>query len=188
MKNQKAIEVREPSVSVNVEGFDMNTILGWTIDYDGEEATQGEPITVADKVVKQIVRNALNAPEYTSLKEKVTRIREEVIREEIRPIVREALQAPIRRTNYYGEATGPETTLSEIIMKEAKDAWTLPKDSYRSKVPFLVEIVRDEVQKAFKTLVTDEIQKVRVEVGSEISKVITGQVNSLVEKGILSKG
>jgi hypothetical protein len=128
-----------------------------SVDEDGESYQDGVE-TVGDKVAKRIAEAVFQSPEYTSLKTRVTEIRTELIREKLDPIIEAALQNPIRKTNSWGEASGEATTLRDVIMDEAKKAWTPNRNSYsnsdRSIDQVIAEAVRKElhgeVQKAVK--------------------------------------
>lgn len=156
-------------IKIVVDEVTLNTIVGDVVrvDEDGDEYLDGHS-TVADKVAILIRDAVVKSPEYTSLKERVTEIRNQEIREAVKPLVREALERPIRKTNYYGEATGQQTTLAEIIVDEAKKTFTEVKDSYRDKRPFIQGVVADEVQKAFKKDIQEQVQKAREAIAKQL--------------------
>lgn len=175
-------------IKVAIDDVTLDTIVGDVIriDEDGDEYVAGQA-TVGDKVAALIRDSVVKRPEYTSLREKVTRIRDEEIREAVKPLIQEALQRPIKRTNSWGEATGTETTLSEIVMDEAKKVFTEVRDSYRTKRPFIAEVVQAEVQKAFGTYIQDEVKKAREavakELGSKVSATVVQSVLDALTKG-----
>jgi hypothetical protein len=156
-------------IKVEVPEITLNTVIGdiVRVDEDGDQYLDGQ-MTVADKVA-QLIRDAVvKSPEYTSLRERVTEIRNQEIREAVKPLVREALERPIQRTNSWGERTGQTTTLSEIIMDEAKKVFTEVKGSYRDKRPFIQGVVAEEVQKAFKKDIQEQVQKAREAIAKQL--------------------
>ncbi|MEV7814284.1 hypothetical protein AB0P05_26700 [Streptomyces flaveolus] len=156
-------------IKIVVDQVTLDTAVAEVVRYDedGDAYTDGQ-MTVADKVAKLIKDAVVKSPEYTSLKERVTQIRNQEIREAVQPLIREALERPIRKTNYYGEATGQTTTLSEIIMDEAKKVFTEVKDSYRDKRPFIQAVVADEVKKAFQKDIQEQVQKAREAIATQL--------------------
>ena len=175
-------------IEIVVPEVTLDSIVGDIVRYDddGDAYADGHS-TVADKVAELIKAEVIKNPSYTSLRDAVTRIREEEIREAVKPLIQQALERPIRRTNYLGEPTGQETTLSEIIMAEAKKVFTEPKDSHRNKQPFVTEVIAGEVKKAFGTYIQDEVQKAREAIASELgSKVSASVIQSVLDA--LKKG
>ncbi|MEW2498399.1 hypothetical protein AB0942_33435 [Streptomyces nodosus] len=164
-------------IKIVIDEVTLSTIVGdiVRVDEDGDEYVDGQ-MTVADKVASQIKNAVIKAPEYAALRERVTQIRTEEIREAVRPLIREALERPIRKTNYYGEATGQETTLSEIIMDEAKKVFTEVKDSYRDKRPFITQVVQAEVQRAFQKDIQEQVQEARRAIAEQLGTNISEQV------------
>ena len=164
-------------IKVVIDEITLQTAIGEVVrvDEDGEEYADGE-VTVGDRVAELITQHVLKRPEYTSLAKRVTAIREEEIREAVKPLIREALQRPIKRTNYYGEATGKETTLSEIIMQEAKNVFTEVRDSYRNNRPFVYEVVQAEVQKAFQADIKEQVQKARAAIAAQLGASLSEEV------------
>lgn len=174
-------------LKVIIDEVTLDTVVGDVIGYDedGDECVKGKA-TVADKVAGLIKDEVVRNPEYTSLREKVARIREEEIREAVKPLIEEALQRPIVRTNYYGEATGKETTLSEIVMEEAKKVFSAARDNY-NRQSFISEVVAKEVKAAFGTYIQDEVKKAREaiaqELGSKVSSTVIQSVLDALTKG-----
>lgn len=158
-------------IKIVVDEVTLNTIVGEVVrvDEDGDEYLDGH-MTVADKVATLIKDAVVRSPEYTGLKERVTEIRNQEIREAVKPLIREALERPIRKTNYYGEATGQTTTLSELIMEEAKKVFTEVKDSYRDKRPFIQAVVADEVQKAFQKDIQEQVKQAREAIAKQLGQ------------------
>lgn len=143
-------------IQVNIPEITLDTVVAEIVrvDEDGDEYPEGTS-TVADKVAKIIANEVMRKPEYAALRERVTNTRQDMIREALAPILAEALQKPLYKTNTYGERTGQTTTLTEVIMEEARQAWALSKNSYGSRQDTINEIIAAEVKKQ----ITGEIQK-----------------------------
>jgi hypothetical protein len=158
-------------IKIEVPEITLNSVVGEIVRYDedGDAYSDGQA-TVADKVAQLIKDAVVKSPEYTGLRERVTEIRNHEIREAVKPLIREALERPIRKTNYYGEPTGQETTLSEIIMDEAKKVFSEVKDSYRDKRPFIQAVVADEVKKAFQKDIQEQVQKARQAIATQLGQ------------------
>ncbi|OEJ24314.1 hypothetical protein AS594_07225 [Streptomyces agglomeratus] len=175
-------------IKIEVPEVTLNTVVGdiVRVDGDGEEYIDGQ-MTVADKVAQLIKAAVVKNPEYTALRERVTEIRNQEIREAVKPLIREALERPIRRTNSFGERVGNETTLAELIMDEAKKTFTEVKDSYRCNKPFITEVVAAEVQKAFRADIQEQVQKARAAVAAQLGSTMTEEVMK-VAMAALAKG
>jgi hypothetical protein len=175
-------------IKIVVDEVTLETVVGDVVRYDGDgDAYSDGRATVADKVAELVKEEVVRRPEYASLRERVTEIRNHEIREAVKPIIREALERPIARTNLYGESTGAQTTLSELIMGEAKKVFTEVKDSYRNNVPFINEVVAAEVKKAFQADIQEQVQKARAAVAQQLGATMTEEVMK-VAMAALAKG
>ncbi|MGW2513678.1 hypothetical protein ACWC0A_30645 [Streptomyces scopuliridis] len=164
-------------IKIVVPEITLNTIVGEVVhfDEDGDPYPRGNA-TVADKVAELIKEAVVKSPEYTLLRERVTEIRNHEIREAVKPLIREALERPIQRTNSWGEAAGGSTTMSEIIMAEAKKVFTASRDSYSQSQPFITEVIQAEVKAAFQKDVHEQVQKARAAVAAQLGKTMTEEV------------
>lgn len=145
-------------IQVIVPEITLRTVIGEVVrfDEDGDHFPDGE-ITVGDKVAKIIAEGAMRNPEYASLKERISNIRSEEIREVLKPVIREALEGPVYKTNTYGDRTGQQTTLRELIQEEAAAMWSTSKNTYGSRQDTVAELVAQEVRK---------------QIGSEVAKAV----------------
>lgn len=175
-------------IEIKVDEITLDTVVGETVrfDEDGDPYTDGQ-VTVADKVAALIVKEAIKSPSWEPLRERVTSIRNEMIREAVKPLIREALERPIRRTNAYGERVGAETTLSEIIMDEAKKVFTEVKDSYSNRRPFVAEVVQAEVKKAFQADIQEQVKKARAAVAAELGTTLSEAVIKTALEGLKAR-
>lgn len=157
------------NITVQIDEISLSTIVADVVSYDdeGDTVTEGQA-TVADKVAEIIAKNVMRSPEYTALKERVAEIRKEVIREEIRPLIQEALSKPIQKTNTWGNPVGEPVALPELIIDEARKALTEPKDSYRSKEPYVSEVVRLAVRAMFDKELKEQVDQARVKLQKEL--------------------
>jgi len=156
-------------IKIVVDQISLDTAVAEVVRYDedGDEYADGH-MTVADKVAELIKADVVKRPEYQALKDRVVEIRNQEIREAVKPLIREALERPIKRTNTWGEPTGKETTLSEIILDEAKKVFTEPRDSYRSKTPWITEVIRTAVQDAFQKDIQEQVKKAREGIAKQL--------------------
>lgn len=175
-------------IEVKIDEVTLNTVVGEIVRYDdeGDAYADGE-VTVADKVAAILAAEAIKSPSWEPLRDRVANIRNEMIREAVRPLIREALERPIRRTNAYGERVGSETTLSEIIMDEAKKVFTEVKDSYTSRKPFIAEVVAAEVKKAFQADIQEQVKKARAAVAQELGATLSEAVIKTALEGLKAR-
>lgn len=171
------------NITIQVDAITLATVVADVMDYDedGELISSGKERTVAELVAEQIVDRLVKDNQWPSLREHVTNIRKEEIRAAVRPSIDEALTRPIYKTNGYGERTGAETTLAELIADEARKQLAEPVDRYRSeKGTVLQQAVRTEVKKAFETEIADAVKQARdlvtSELGAELKEKVTGAV------------
>lgn len=161
----------------DLEAVDLDTVVATRPmqssrgygDYDVIDV----PMTLGDVLVERLVERLANDQEYPNLKELLKRVREEILREAVKPIVEEAIKAPLQKTNNYGEAIGKETTLREVILDEAKKLLTAPHraSSGRSTDSSLLsQIIREEVGNAFRNELAEEIKVAKEKVRAAIRK------------------
>ena len=175
------------NITVKVDDVTLDTVVADVFGYDGED---GEPYklgnkTIADLVARQIVERLIKDDRYTTLAHYVTDIRKEVIRDALRPAVEEAIAAPIRRTNTWGDPIDGTTvtTLREVIVKEARDVINAkdPNDYRGEKGTFLERTVRAEVARAMHDEIAAEVAKARKAVADEIGKQVAAAVTNAMK-------
>ena len=177
------------NIEIKVDDITLNTVVADVVAYDedGDPYTEGSK-TVADLVAEQIVARLVKDDQWPSLREHVTNIRKEEIRAAVRPSIDEALARPIYKTNGYGERTGAETTLAEIIADEARKQLAEPVDRYRTeKGTVLQQAVRAEVKKAFETEIADAVKAARELVTRELGAELTEKVTATVTAALAAK-
>jgi hypothetical protein len=111
----------------------------------------------ADMLLARLVRDR---DVYPRLTEQVASIRADLIRERLTPLVEAELARPIQRTDSYGNAQGPSTTLTALVLDEVRSLVSHKRqDTYGAKAPSLLEkIVSEEVGRVFTQEVTEVIK------------------------------
>jgi len=169
------------NITVTVDEITLSTVIADIVEYDedGDANTVGTK-TVADLVAARIVeRLVVDADRWPSLRERVTQIRDEEIRARVVPSIEAALGRPIVKTNSYGERTGAETTLSEMIMDKAMDQLTAPVDKYnRDRGTLVSQLIATEVKKAFEGEIAAAIKQAREAVVSQIGTTVSEQITA----------
>lgn len=178
------------NITVTVDELTLDTVVAKVFGYDedGDLVTTGKERTVAHLVADQIAAKATADDRYPKLRDDVLKIRQEEIRTAIRPAIEQAIARPIRKTNGWGEPTGPETTLSELIIAEVRSYLGEPVDKYnRDKGTLLSNTIRAEVKRAFAEEIADAVKQARDAVAKEIGDQVSTQIAEAVRKGITSR-
>ena len=148
------------------------------VDADGEYAGSG-PTTLEDVVLgmaaKQLADRAMRShDDYRPLTDRVRKIRDEVIREKIDPIIEEALSAPIRKTNSFGEPTGSETTLRTLIADQAEQALKVSNTNnpnrFRDTDTTLTKFIAAEIDKALKKELKGALDEAKAQVLARVQE------------------
>jgi len=177
------------NIEIKVDDITLSTVVADVVafDEDGDPYTEGGR-TVADLVAEQIVTRLVKDDQWPSLREHVMNIRKEEIRAAVRPSIDEALTRPIYKTNGYGERTGQETTLAELIADEARKQLAVLVDRERTeKGTVLQQAVRTEVKKAFETEIADAVKQARDLVTKELGAELTEKVTATVTAALAAK-
>lgn len=120
----------------------------WNGDPDTEPRFVG---TIQEAIVShaayQVRRDLFTERDKEATNREITLARQEAINVQIAPIVAEAIAQPLRKTNSYGEATGPEVTLRQLIIDEVTAFLNEPVgDSYsRNRSSRAATLIREEV-------------------------------------------
>lgn len=168
------------NIEVNVSDIDLTSRVSDRFLDDGDDSEGGRYQTLADLVAARLVKRVAESSEYPGFRQEVTQIRDEMIRDAIAPLIEQALSEPFRQSNAYGEPNGPATTLREVIVAQARTALTASTgDSYSSdRRPLVRKIVAEEVQKAFGSVVADEVKKARELVADQIGEQVAAAVKA----------
>lgn len=150
------------------------------VDADGDYAGTG-PTTLEDVVLgmaakelaDRAVRDRTDGP-YNTLKDRVQSIRDEVIREQIEPLITDALSRPIKRTNSFGESVGEETTIRALIAEKAEDALkvsnTRNPNRFRDTDTTLTKFIADEVDRALKAELKKSLDEAKAQVLARVQE------------------
>ena len=171
-------------IKVSVESIDLGDYIDGHRDEDGDYVPGG---TLADAIVRQLVDKFSRTDTWKGIGERVQSIRDNEIRVQLAPVITEALNGPIARTNSYGEKTGQTTTLRELIAAEAKRYLSEPSDSYsRDKTSRLQAEVRKAVAAAFQDEIAAAVKEVRdavsAELGTNVSEMVSAAMNQALAK------
>lgn len=178
------------NIEIKVDDITLSTVVAEVMDYDedGDLVPSGKERTVAELVAAQIVEQVVRDDRYPRLRDQVTAIRDEEIRAAIRPAIEQAVNRPIKKTNGYGEATGQETTLSEVIVDEARKYMKEPADKYRREAATVLQsLVRAEVDRVFKAEIADAVKQARDLVAGQIGAQVSEQIAGAVKAGLKAK-
>lgn len=169
-------------ITLNIE-LDLTTYLrehrgfGITRDSSGAPCEPGDeitgPVTLEDIVLGLAAREVYAAIDNDARRDlalAVRNTRAEVIREQIAPLVAEALDGTIQQTNIYGEATGKSSTLREMVMAEITTYLTSKKGRSRDVQTTAVE---DLVAAAVKDVVGAELREAVDAAKAEVKAAIT---------------
>lgn len=136
-------------LNIAIDGLTLDTVVG--------AGPHDDPVTLLDAIVNAAVLRVAKEDEYRSvhreLSQRVAVIRDEVIREQVTPLVTDAMSAPIVKTNQWGDPTGEgTTTLRELILAQVNDFFTkLKSDSYgRTSRTAAAALVAEKVDAALK--------------------------------------
>lgn len=121
---------------------------------------------VARQLLAELRNRATGSDIYGGLRQRIDAIRDEEIREAVRPAITEALTKAVQPTNHYGEAQGEPKTLHETIVEKATAWLTTAKGDYyaKDKRTPIQAYIEDEVQKAFTKELRAEMEKAKAQV------------------------
>lgn len=169
-------------IKVEVGPIDLNTVIGEHRIYDDEEdGYRTEPVTIGQAVAKQVFADLKRDTHYGALQREVLSLRTEEIRAQLEPIVRAAIDQPMRKTNTYGEPTGEPTTLRALIVAEVEALLKRPADQYsREKGTWLQALIREQVDKALRA----ELAEVLKEEKEKVVAAVRGKAAELIAEAV----
>lgn len=181
-------------INVTLDKASLDTVIDQVtgLDEDGDEYEIGG-VTLGDAVAGLIAARLLKESEYArGLREQVSEIREDEIRQAIRPRVEAALNQPIAQTNRYGERTGKDLTLLELVVEQIGAVLNEKADRHRSEgTTVLQKAIRAEVEKTLKDEITSAVTAVRAalvgEVGDKIRAYAVEAVNAALTPAAKSR-
>ena len=101
------------NITVQVDEVTLDTAVREATEYDEDADGFRQPPTVGHLVAAQIVDRLIRTDGWQSFSSAVLQVRTDLIREAVRPLLAEAIAAPVQKTNSYGEPVGGTVTLRE---------------------------------------------------------------------------
>lgn len=175
------------NINITVSEVDLTSVIGEWSHYDVEGDYVGTgPKTLGDAVAAQIAADLKRDEGYPGLKSKVMEVRNDEIREQIKPIVAKAIEGNIQKTNEWGQPVGQSTTLHELIVKEVNDYLKRKvSDGYRSGNQTVIEkFVQDAVDKVVKKELAEAIVDEKTKVVAAVRAKAAELVAAAVREGI----
>jgi hypothetical protein len=168
-------------IDVNVSGIDLDTLVNEPSEYVA-------PVTVADKVAEQLVREAMKADSWKPLVQRVREIRDEEIRKLVLPAITEAFEKPIQKTNAYGEPIGQPATLREVVVHEARKILNGTKgDAYGRNAPLAQDLINQMVTRELRAELADAIKAEREKVVAAVRAQAADLITEAVTKGVTGR-
>ena len=128
--------------------FDVNTMA--VERHDGYDF--GLVGVIAPMVAERIVKTISAGNEWSGLAQRIRDIRDDEIREQLRPAIVETLAASIQMTNAYGEPVGKTATLREVVAETGRKMLAEPqrdRNGYGTSETLVRRLIREEVEAAF---------------------------------------
>jgi histone H3/H4 len=143
--------------STQNEPFQIVLTLDTNVGYDRED----EPVSLGDMVVAKLVRNLTEKFEAQA-RQQLHAALAGAIEAKATELVETAVQAPIRKTNTWGEPVGEPTTLRDMIDAKVKEFLNARIDSGYSRTSpqsFIQNLVGKQVAAEMEKEFKDSIQK-----------------------------
>ncbi|QDY06126.1 hypothetical protein FJK98_02250 [Micromonospora sp. HM134] len=169
-------------ITFQVDNVDLTSEIGHRYNDDGDRV----PRTLGEAVATQITRNLMTADDWASARKLVPIIRESEIRAAVQAEIATAMTAPIQRTNTFGAPMGEPTTLTELVIAEAKSYLTRKvDDSYRSNGQTVVQkFIAEAVDKAIKKELAEAIADEKAKVVAAVRAKAADLIASAVREGV----
>lgn len=167
-----------PNAQLPTIRFELDPLGPLPANYSqvGEDEWRTEPMTLLEAVIAQAAerlvdhakREGVKDP-YKTLVERVRNIRDEEIREAVKPIIRAAMQRSVQPTNGLGEPAGEPKTLNELIVDEAtkqltSTAKTSTTDFRRRDQTVLEAVIAEQVGAALNKELKTALEGAKAEV------------------------
>lgn len=170
------------NVSVeDIESIDLTTPIETRTRHDEEGDPEEYEVTLGHLIADKVTAALKKDDSWGGIKKRFLEIRDEEIREAVKPIVKDAIERPIVKTNTYGEPTGTTTTLTEVIVAEANKLLS-ERDGYGGHrgATFTQKIANEAVGRAFESelakVLADEKAKVVAAVRAKAADLIADAV------------
>lgn len=122
-----------------------------------DEGTLGEALLdrAANKLVSGTARD--------DLRRRIEQIRDDEIREQLRPTIAAALDAPVQLFNEYGSPKGDPITLRDLILERGTALFKVKAGGYGNKSP-LDQFITEEIDRQFKNELNTAMKQAREQV------------------------
>lgn len=148
-------------------------------------ASVGGGRTLADLIVRSALDRLVKDDPWSTVEDRVQRIRDEEIRDHVKAVIAEVLEGDLRRTNSFGEPVGKPTTLRELIVEEARQILIRRDDSYpRNGETVIGKLVREQVEVAFKKELSGVIAEEKAKVVAAVRESAADLIAKAVTEGI----
>jgi hypothetical protein len=172
-------------INVNVEGveaLDLTTVIAQRVRYDEDgERDVTTDITLGERVAVLVAAKLTKEEEWGGLRKRYLDIRSEVIREQVAPIVTEAISGPIQKTNHYGEPTSGTTTLRELIMAEVSTVINQKADRHSSSGQTMLQ---RNISQAVKTILEKELSEVFAAEKAKVVAAVRAKAADLIADAV----
>lgn len=179
-------------ITVNVEGVDLDSVIGTETAYEEGEPVGGRVVTLRDAVVEEVARQALareSREGWQSLATAIKDVRADVLRELLLPKLTEALATPITPTDGFGQPKGQPTTLVEVIVGQFREILaervndrgstdTMYRDKSHSRLEWMI---RSAVQETVKADLAAELAAAREELRATLQQAAAAKLAEAVK-------
>lgn len=172
------------NITVTVDSVDLSSVVGDHQVQTGEDEWLAEPMILADVVAARIAEDIKKDDQYNSLRKRVLEIRDEEIREQLKPMIREAIEQPIQRTTEFGQPQGPPVTVAELVVKEAQNYLTKREGYGRDSLSVAQKLIRDEVDRAIKSELSQAIADEKAKVVAAVRAKAAELIAEAVQQGV----
>ena len=176
-------------INVSVGDVNLNDVIEGRGPWD-EDAERYAPLTLADLVAEKLADRFIQQErsEWPGMRKRVSDVMNETVRERVIPIVDEAMSAPIRKTNSYGEPiNGSETTMRELIISTVTSWLTGPAGSNGGSYGERKTNAQVLVQAAVGRELTKELSEAIATERAKIVKAVRDQAAAIIADAV-SKG
>jgi hypothetical protein len=149
--------------------LDLNTLLGFEYDEDGEpigrRELRGELVALMARTLMSDMRNEAMADVRAAVHEQV--------RDEVKKVVQEAMAKPIQQTTTWGEPKGEPTTVLELIRLQIEAFLSNSgrgRDSYNREPGNLKDLIADATNAVLSKELRSEIDVVKRQINTQIQE------------------
>lgn len=143
-------------------------------DEDGELIDNGN--NKPHKQIDRVIRETVVAQVRKRLDESIATITKEHVAAAIESIMAEGW----RKTNNYGEPTGPKMTLRDRISEQL----TSVRDSYNNRKPWIDELIEKHVSSAFAAEFAKQIEEARTKFRSMLDGTIAAKLQESLKSAL----